>query len=580
MSLIPVIIDSPVAYPHIASGTCSLCALPLGSATVLDYLRARLTVFGTPPRILSLTPPPGGVSTPPTCKSNLFATVVYSSGDFPRFLAGCENGDYILLIDPRCWPVAGFSFEAVAGMLRDYRAVTHVVGVHAREECVREVVERAYDGKIRRVQRLYDIVLWPDVASQQIVYSLIPAQAMVQIPFTSLMQLRGVLSGRGVLSRDLPHLSGIIDLAEESSFLSLSELLIAETINDPPDELSATAPGVLVGRRCRIHPSARLVPPIIMQAGVILEAGATVVGPAVLGAESRVRRGATVAQSVLAAHVEVGHEATVLHQVVSGRCSRDMAHQEYLPEPLGGSIGMSKNEVYGVKGINLTNGQTSSRKKAQFFIKRFVDIGLSLIALIVLAPFFMIIALLIKLDSRGPVFFIHRRESRHGKEFSCYKFRTMQDDAHNLQQTLYSMNEVDGPQFKLLNDPRITRIGRWLRLTNSDELPQLFNVLLGQMSLVGPRPSPFRENQICIPWRQARLSVRPGITGLWQICRDGPAHSGFHQWIYYDIIYVRNFSIWLDIKILLATLFSLIGHWPIQVSWLVKKAGRIPVYSS
>ena len=119
-----------------------------------------------------------------------------------------------------------------------------------------------------------------------------------------------------------------------------------------------------------------------------------------------------------------------------------------------------------------------------------------------------------------------------------------------------SLTPLDGPHFKLDRDPRVTRVGRVLRASNIDELPQLFNVLVGEMSLVGPRPSPFRENQVCVPWREARLSVRPGITGMWQVCRHDRDSGDFHQWIEYDLMYVRNLTIWLDLKILLATLVT------------------------
>jgi lipopolysaccharide/colanic/teichoic acid biosynthesis glycosyltransferase len=133
---------------------------------------------------------------------------------------------------------------------------------------------------------------------------------------------------------------------------------------------------------------------------------------------------------------------------------------------------------------------------------------------------------------------------------------------------------MDGPQFKLHRDPRVTRVGRLLRTTNLDELPQLFNVVLGQMSLVGPRPSPFRENQVCVPWRQGRLSVRPGITGLWQVCRRDRASGDFHQWIYFDLLYVQHMSLWLDLKILVATVITLGGRWSIPLSWVMAERGR------
>jgi lipopolysaccharide/colanic/teichoic acid biosynthesis glycosyltransferase len=134
---------------------------------------------------------------------------------------------------------------------------------------------------------------------------------------------------------------------------------------------------------------------------------------------------------------------------------------------------------------------------------------------------------------------------------------------------LAQQNEVDGPQFKVHHDPRYTRLGRFLSTSTLDELPQLFNVLVGQMSLVGPRPSPFRENQLCIPWREARLSVRPGVTGLWQVCRHDRHKGDFHQWIYYDMLYVRHLSPLLDLRILALTLSSLAHRGHIPLSWLL-----------
>lgn len=529
--------------------------------------------------VLLPTSPVGGDYPRQLRQEDFSALTLKTPEEFGRHLLGCETGDFVLLIDPRRWPASGYDFEGVAEMLRSYRAVTHVVGIRADKENVREIVDCAEDGRIRRLKRLYDTVLWPETASTSITYSLVPAQAMEGMTFLSLAQLRRDLSARGVLSRDLLLSSEVVDLADEKTYLSLNDGLIAALIDNPPNDLSVRAPGILVGRNCRIHPSARLVAPIVMQAGVIVDEDVTVVGPALLGVESRLRKGSTVAQAVLASCTEVGSKATVLHRAVAGRCSGDTSHESYWSESSWDRAGILTKGTDAMQEADFQVGQQSTRK-VHFLVKRILDILLSLISLILLSPLFFVVALLIKLDSRGPVFFKHPRESRNGKEFPCYKFRTMRDDAHRLQRELYRMNNVDGPQFKLRYDPRVTRIGYWLRATNIDELPQLFNVLLGHMSLVGPRPSPFRENQICIPWRQARLSVRPGITGLWQICRDDRAGGGFHQWIFYDIAYVKHFSIWLDIKILLATLFSLSGRWTIPVSWLVHESGRISVYSS
>jgi lipopolysaccharide/colanic/teichoic acid biosynthesis glycosyltransferase len=202
-------------------------------------------------------------------------------------------------------------------------------------------------------------------------------------------------------------------------------------------------------------------------------------------------------------------------------------------------------------------------------VKLVVESALAFVALLVLLPLLTAVAILIKLDSRGPVFFADRREAKGGRTFRCLKFRTMVTGAEGMQRELMAKNAVDGPQFKMRKDPRLTRLGRWLRGYSIDELPQLFNVLVGQMSLVGPRPSPFRENQTCVPWREGRLSVRPGITGLWQVCRHNREEGDFHQWIEYDLLYVRHMSALLDLKIIAATILTLGGKGCVPLQWII-----------
>jgi lipopolysaccharide/colanic/teichoic acid biosynthesis glycosyltransferase len=198
-------------------------------------------------------------------------------------------------------------------------------------------------------------------------------------------------------------------------------------------------------------------------------------------------------------------------------------------------------------------------RRAHLAAKRVLDVTVSGLALVVLSPLLLAVAVAVWLEARRPLFYGDKREGRGGRVFRCWKFRTMVTDAHAAQQGLKSIDKMDGPHFKLDRDPRVTRIGRVLRALNLDELPQLFNVLTGEMSLVGPRPSPFRENQICVPWREARLSVRPGITGFWQVCRHDRASGDFHQWIEYDLLYVQHLSFALDLRILAATAFTLGG---------------------
>jgi lipopolysaccharide/colanic/teichoic acid biosynthesis glycosyltransferase len=197
---------------------------------------------------------------------------------------------------------------------------------------------------------------------------------------------------------------------------------------------------------------------------------------------------------------------------------------------------------------------------------------LALLILILLAPLFAVVMPLIKLTSAGPIFYGDLREGRNGRVFRCWKFRSMRTDANDIQRDLASVQQMDGPQFKMANDPRVTSVGRVLRRLNMDEIPQLWNIVRGEMSFVGPRPSPFRENQICVPWRHARLSVRPGITGLWQVCRHDRANGDFHQWIQYDLAYVSNVSLRVDASIFVATLATLGGRWPVPLSRILGKA--------
>jgi exopolysaccharide biosynthesis polyprenyl glycosylphosphotransferase len=185
--------------------------------------------------------------------------------------------------------------------------------------------------------------------------------------------------------------------------------------------------------------------------------------------------------------------------------------------------------------------------------KRILDIVFTLAVLAVVSPLLLAVALLVKLTSNGPVFFRQERIGRNKRRFLIYKFRTMVHNAENMQPELERLNEASGPVFKIRHDPRITPIGRVLRRTSLDELPQLFNVLRGDMSLVGPRPLPLRDYKgFDQDWQRRRFSVRPGITCLWQI--NGRSNIGFDHWMQLDLQYLDEWSIWLDMKILAQTI--------------------------
>jgi exopolysaccharide biosynthesis polyprenyl glycosylphosphotransferase len=189
----------------------------------------------------------------------------------------------------------------------------------------------------------------------------------------------------------------------------------------------------------------------------------------------------------------------------------------------------------------------------QLAVKRIFDFTLSAILLIISAPIFLVSALLIKLNSPGPVFFSQERVGFSKRTFKMYKFRTMVADAEQKQAELEHLNEASGPVFKIKNDPRITGIGKFLRKTSIDELPQLINILRGEMSLVGPRPLPVRDfNGFDQDWHRRRFSVRPGITCLWQI--RGRNEISFDKWMELDMKYIDHWSLSLDFKILIMTI--------------------------
>ncbi len=197
--------------------------------------------------------------------------------------------------------------------------------------------------------------------------------------------------------------------------------------------------------------------------------------------------------------------------------------------------------------------QPAKVKSSYRLAKRIFDISFALLAILGTLPLWPLIMLAIWIEDGRPFFFAHRRESIDGREFGCLKFRSMRNGAEAEVAGLKEKNKSDGAHVFIENDPRVTRIGRFLRKSNLDELPQFINVLIGDMSVVGPRPSPRKENQFAPGWREARLSVKPGITGLWQISRTRRAGSDFQEWIKYDLEYVEKCSFWLDLKILFKT---------------------------
>jgi exopolysaccharide biosynthesis polyprenyl glycosylphosphotransferase len=189
-------------------------------------------------------------------------------------------------------------------------------------------------------------------------------------------------------------------------------------------------------------------------------------------------------------------------------------------------------------------------------LKRFADIVISALVLIVLSPVMLLIALYIKAFDGSPILFRHQRVGLHGRLFTCLKFRTMVPNAENMQESVMHLNLVKGPAFKIPDDPRITRSGRFLRRTGLDELPQLINVLRGEMSIVGPRPAPPREVANYSVWHRRRLMMRPGLTGFWQV--EARSNDNFDERAQLDLEYIDRWSLWMDFKIMVRTIPAII----------------------
>lgn len=532
----------------------SLLLAPLGASTLIDYINAQFSAGGRGPTVLSTfdTPPGYEEAIREACPS---VEAVLPAREFAARLATYEPSDCLLIIDPRLLPERLGPEALLRRAIHDHRWVRHLVPLATSEGGTRECVEFDPEGQVRRIQRYYDDVTWP--FADGVCCTILPgacAAAASDLAFTSLGELRGNLAARGIPSRDLPVSGAVFDLRQEQGLLDLSERLIRQRRTGPGKRV-----GAVTGRHCRIHPTSRIVGPVVFQDGVTVEEDAVVLGPSLIGAGAVIGANAIVAQCVLGAGTVVGRDVTVRHRALFGQCAESVSA---LPE-------MTYRRPISSSVVPMSAPDRSDTAGTYIKVKCVVEAIIALAALVLLSPLLLLFAVLVALESRGGIFYPDERESRGGRTFRCLKFRTMFDGADAQQRRLYASNQLDGPQFKLDRDPRVTRIGRFLRGVSLDELPQLINVVRGEMSIIGPRPSPFRENQTCVPWRVGRLSVRPGITGLWQVCRHDRQAGDFHQWIYYDLLYVRHMSPLLDLKILVATILTLGGRRPVPLAWLL-----------
>jgi lipopolysaccharide/colanic/teichoic acid biosynthesis glycosyltransferase/NDP-sugar pyrophosphorylase family protein len=465
-----------------------------------------------------------------------------------------------------------------------------VIDVHRQNRCDATLIDfpkpraKAYDekfrldgdGRVQRVDRSYGREKetlevdrdWPVLIvmsghAMKVMMDVSLPHRITQWPAVMLragLHLRGsVVPGRSFSLHDREHL------------FELNEAILR---NDP--QWLARAGGledqgqkIWVGKNVKIDSSANVIGPVVIGDDVEIGKDAVIVGPTTLGKGSKIGAGIILKRAVVLPNTTLASATlknhTLSHAIVLGEDQPTV--QAITPETEMTDLSDVHSVTFDrpIKLEKVLESQmpplTGFQYRAFRYTKRAVDIVGSLVALTCLLAVLPVLAAAIKINSPGgPIFYGAVRQGRGGRNFRCWKFRTMSPDAEQNQIKLRAKNEVDGPQFKMKDDPRIFRVGRILRRMNLDEVPQFWNVLIGQMSIVGPRPSPEKENQMCPAWREARLSVRPGITGLWQVERKRDRDdTDFQEWIYYDVQYIKKQSVWLDLKIMFKTLVVAMG---------------------
>ncbi len=422
-----------------------------------------------------------------------------------------KHAELFLLSDPRLMVV--FSLRPLIERLNWIRPGVMFVRLRdRRERGYREKVLTDEQGRFVRFQRMYDAG-----DSRLARVALTDDREIAQL----WQSAPDVLSAWRRLRKFIPRIDRLTASAEGAVFDRVHEREIAHFLFDvmqawkKPDQTIARAQRVSnevwKDDSARIDANAKFIGPVWVGAGRHIDGATTVIGPSVVWDDPACRPASEAIQWL------------------------EIEPTEPPPAPLPRS------------------GSFLDRAG-----KRLFDVLFSLLAISLTLWIYPLIMLAVWLDDGWPIFFTHRRETRGGREFPCVKFRSMRRDAEEIKQELVEKNQADGPQFFMDNDPRLTGVGRFLRKYHLDELPQFFNVLAGDMSIVGPRPSPFKENQFCPAWREARLSVRPGITGLWQVKRTRRAGSDFQEWIKYDIEYVEKRNFRLDLKIIWRTMVQIV----------------------
>lgn len=365
---------------------------------------------------------------------------------------------------------------------------------------------------------------------------------------------RGIPSAVWELQGYCRGITTIDDVLFANQDVLLGRLRVSEMIQEF-DCPGADRP--VISQSCRFHG------PVAIGDGASLGEDVLVLGPSVIGPGCEIKPGAIINGCVLLGNNRVGRGAYLERCVVgegTGVAEATVLHQTAIMSKDGQEVSIwLRRQTRNENGSLIKQlGWQNPAGKAYLRIKRLIDVIFSMLALTLSAPLFLIIPIAIKLDSPGPAVYRQVRCGKSGVSFDMFKFRSMVADAEEVKRRIRYLNEADGPVFKIAQDPRVTRLGKILRDTNLDELPQLWNVLKGDMSLVGPRPLSKEEMRFSPRWRDARLSMRPGMTGLWQM--KAHTKTSFNEWILNDLAYVNDASLWLDLKILWKTALKSVNN--------------------
>lgn len=316
---------------------------------------------------------------------------------------------------------------------------------------------------------------------------------------------------------------------------------------------------VYVGRNVEIAKNVKLLGPLVIDDDCSLEEDTWIVGPVSIGKGCHLSKGSIVRDSILWSNSYVSENSEIDGCIIGPQYTIPKNRKLRWKVALGGrftfsDINVCRSNFVGIGIERPRDFRIVDRMKYLTFVvsKRALNLAGAIVGIICCLPLFLLVAFAIKMDSPGPVFFCQRRCGKNGRKFKMIKFRSMVTEAEEIKLKLANKNEVDGPMFKIRDDPRTTRVGRFLRRKNIDELPQLFNILVGDMNFVGPRPLEMKEMKFNPAWRDRRLQVKPGLTGLWQVSEHSQLF--FSDWIRQDIYYIENQSLWLDLKILIKTI--------------------------